>query len=168
VKLFTVSPPYKYLVANFTGQYDELGNPIKARTYFEQQLVYGPEVSTGLVQGATAPSLGSITVVDNDFSTGEVILYLGEYEFLNGEHYLVGAADTDTANNLAALINNLKGYSASVSGGTTVDIEGPPGPLGGNIMLDVEYFGTIQNFTLSPTSGFLTAGGPSIGPVGAG
>jgi len=167
MKRTTLSPPFQVLVANFTGESDSKGNPIKARTQFKEQWVYGiGDINRiGLLGdfSGIANATASITVSDNDFSTGTAVLTLDGNEILAGTHFTVGASASDTATNLAAVINALDGFIAT-SAAALVSVVGPTGPDGGNIILKSIYLGSITNYTLSPTTGYMAAGGPLVGP----
>lgn len=157
-----ITAPFTILVGNLSGERDSKGNLIPTRQGFRQQLVIGGRSNLVAKTSDTAPSpsTGTVTVSNNTFSA-DAILFLGEYELVNGVDYTVGGTAGDTATNLAAAISNLSGYTASASG-SDVDIEGPNGPFGGKIILDVEYEGTVQNFSLSPDDGFLAVGEPQL------
>ncbi|MEL7340988.1 MAG: hypothetical protein AAGM67_10910 [Bacteroidota bacterium] len=157
---FTTAP-YKVLVAGLIGEKDFQGNPIQERTQFEQQIIYPAQKDNflGFVEGSPAASTGTLTILDNDFSTGRAILELGIYELVAGEDFLVGAAATDTATNLAALISLLPGYTA-VAAGADVNIEGPKDLQ--EEVFKVLYEGTIQNYDLVPVDGVLTPNGLSV------
>ena len=165
-KRTTLSPAFEILVANFTGDFDSEGNPIKSRTKFREQLVYGRGKLNrmGLLEDQinTANATATHTVSDNDFTTGDAIVEIDGYEIINGVHYAVGGSTALTATNLGAVINALDGFSASV-GGSDITITGPTGPDGGFLPFKVIYLGSITNFTLSPTTGFFTPGGPLVG-----
>jgi len=72
-------------------------------------------------------------------------------------------AANGTAVNLAAAIEGLPGYSAAAIG-TVVTITGPFGPNGNDALFEAIYAGSVQNFTLAPSDGFLAGAEPFIGP----
>lgn len=164
-----VSKGFTVLVANLSGQLDVQGNPVKLRTGFEEQLVsfQNSEGHVNTLIGRLDTSLGfiastgTITVVDNDFTTGDTTIYLGEYELIAGIHFVVGADVNATSVVIAAAIDNLPGFSATVAA-PVVTVIGPTGPDSDQIEFSVVYEGTITNYTFAPTSGNLTAGTPSV------
>ena len=187
-KLQSPQGTFKILVANLQGGSDPskgtTGNPVKIRTGFVQTLV--PEVSrTGFVGKVTSPqapgtttymgklhytvdnvpvaATGTVLVASNDFSY-TASLMVGPYTVTSGEDYTVGAGVNATATALAAALNNLPGIDA-VAVAATVTITGPFGPEGNDWPLYAVYRGSVQNFTLSPTAGFLAGAEPTVGPV---
>lgn len=155
--------PFTVLVANHSGQVDSKGNRVEIRQGFQQQQVLSEPGQNyhALLTGAPAASTGEVVVADNDFTTGQAILFLGEFKLINGEQYTPGGSTALTATALAAAIDNLDGFSASAAV-STVTITGPLGPTGGNVLFKVLYTGTVANFTLTPTDGTLTVGGPTL------
>ena len=165
-----VSKPFTTLVANLSGQLDVNGNPVKLRTGFDQQIVSSlkSEGHVNNIMGRLDTSLGfvqssgTVTVIDNDFTTGQTLLYLGEFELIAGIHFVVGGDVNATSVNLAAAIDNLSGFSATAVA-PVVTILGPTGPDSDQIGFSVVYEGTKTNYTLAPLSGSLLQGEPSIG-----
>lgn len=160
-----VNRPFTVLVANLRGEYDADGNPIKQRTGFEEQLVNNLQNSMqmGLMTGAPAKALSTLTVDDNDFTTGAAKLYLGEYELISNVHYTPGGTTDLTATAIALAIGNLPGFEATALA-SVVTILGPYGPDGDTITFEVVYEGTHTNFILAPTTGFMGDGAPVVGP----
>lgn len=159
--------PTTILVANLTGQLDADGNPVKARTGFTHQHIMGDRgrfAARGLVVGGDtpAPATATLTVVDNDFSTGDALLYLGAYELVSALHYAIGGDVNVTATNIAAAIDNLEEFAA-VAAGPVVSIDGPVGLAGTEVTLEAVFEGTIANYTLAPTFGLMTEGSPHFG-----
>jgi len=186
-RLITAQPKFKLLVANIEGASDPSrgpsGNPVKVRTGFEKQLL--PEVARGgtpsrspdystpgvtTYQGLldyTTPqtpvaSTGTILVTSNVF-TADATLYLGEFTITSNDDYTPGGTTALTAAALQAAIDALPGFSATVLL-STVTVSGPFGPNGNDVRFEAIYAGSVQNFTLSPTEGFLASGEPVIGP----
>jgi len=150
-------------VAHFSGAHDAQGNPVKLRSVITQQRLSLSNTTwgTGLITSAVdAPCTATITVADNDFSTGAVELHLDDHLLVSGVHYAIGASATDTAHNLAAAITNLHGFNATHLLGV-VSITGPVGPDGGTIELKVLHRGTILNVTYTP----FVVGQPRLGPL---
>tara|TARA_Y100000310_G_scaffold194428_2_gene194434 strand:+ start:23941 stop:24501 length:561 start_codon:yes stop_codon:yes gene_type:complete len=87
--------------------------------------------------------VGEVTVANNNFGTGRAILYVGDYEFIAGVDFLVGAAAANTATNLAAAISALPGWDAAAVGAVVTINASPPG----RIRFEVRHFGTIVNYT---------------------
>ena len=69
----------------------------------------------------------------------------------------------DIAFQLAAYIDLLPGFSA-VALADVVTVTGPFGLDGNNTRFKTLYRGSVENFTLVPTNGFLSGGEPIIGP----
>lgn len=184
-RLITAQPKFKILVANIDGAGDPSRgrNPVKIRTGFERQNL--PEVARGenpsrvldpstpglgtrqgLLDHTTPPvpvgAAGTVTVGDNNF-TRKARLYLGEFVLVSNEDYTPGGSTALTATALAAAIDALPGFAAAAVG-SDVNITGPFGPNGNEVVLQAVYDGTVQNFTLSPSDGFLAGGEPTIGP----
>jgi len=160
----SISPSYHLIVANFDGSVDSLGNPVAIRTKFTEQLVYQHEESgntVGRLSGSVSNSTGTLTISDNDFSTGVSKILLGDYKFLSGVHFAQGVDADATATTIASMINNLPEFSASANT-NVVTITGLSGPFSDKIPFQVFYYGTIVNFTLVPTTKYLTGGGPGI------
>jgi len=111
---------------------------------------------------ATLEATGIITVQFNDFAL-PTTLYLGKYTLVSGEDYAVGVTALLTAASLAAAIDALLEYSASVFG-AVITVYGPVGPDGNDARFEVSYAGATQNFLLAPDSGSLELGTPVIGP----
>ena len=187
-KLQSPQGTFKILVANLQGGSDPskgtAGNPVKIRTGFVQTLV--PEVSrvgfvgkiispqnpgtttyTGkllyTVQDVPVAASATVLVASNDFSYAASLM-VGPYTVTSGEDYTVGAGVNDTATALAAALNNLPGIDASAIA-ATVTITGPFGPEGNDWTFSAVYRGSVQNFTLSNTTGFLTGAEPTLGPI---
>jgi hypothetical protein len=184
-RLITAQPKFKILVANIEGAGDPSRgmNPVKVRTGFVQQLIpevpRGPTVTEaedykspgththqGLLDYTTPPvpvgCTGTVTVVDNDFAA-PATLYVGEFTLTSGEDYTVGGTTDLTAAALASAINALPGFSA-LAALSVVTVTGPFGPNGNTTLFDDVYTAAIQNFTLSPATGFFSGGEPTIGP----
>lgn len=69
----------------------------------------------------------------------------------------------EIAANLAAVIDDLPGFSAAAVG-ATVTVADSFGPNGDDTDFDASYLGVVENFTLSPDDGYLNDGEPVIGP----
>lgn len=185
-KLVCAQPKFRMLVANIDGAGDPSRgrNPSKLRQAFEVQNFVevagqGPDTkiraraapglssARGLRTYTTdpafpAPSGCTITVVDNTF-TYAAKLYLGPYVLVSGVDYTVGGAVGATATNLAAAIDALPGFSASAVG-AVITVTGPLGEVGNELRFSAVYSGSVQNLTLSPTTGFMANGEPFLGP----
>jgi len=168
--------PFTCLVGNFPYGSDPSHNlpqfqvpPPNRQAITHQVLTVGDnQVSAqnhvGRMDGAIAPKIASLTVADNDFSTGAAVLTLGDFTFTAGVDYVVGGAVGATATNLAAAISTLPHYTATPSG-ADVDIEYTGGPAD-QVDFRVTYYGTITNFTpLVPATGFMDNGGPNFDAV---
>jgi hypothetical protein len=112
----------------------------------------------GLYAGAT----GTLTVADNDFTTGRTEIVLGEYRLQDTIDYAVGADEDATATNIAAAISTLPGWSA-LAVLHVVSITYAQSAVG--VEFRAASYGTVTNFTpLVPATGYLTLGNPTIGP----
>lgn len=82
-----------------------------------------------------------------------------------GAATLVGGIDAgdNTAINIAAAIDGVGGYATSAVG-AVVTVTAPPGPNGDGTFVDVDYTGTVRNFTVAPNNWYMTGGQPYIGP----
>lgn len=189
-RLITAQRTPNILVANIDGAGDpSMGiNPVKVRTGFVRQNC--PEVSRiggvytrvfeygrtfdrrypgthtllGRVTGSYVRASVDVTVVDNDFSDAAT-LFIGDYTFTSGVDFVVGGGVNATATALAAAIDGINGYAAAAVG-PVVTVTAPPGPNGNNVFADAEYTGTVQNYTLSPSTWYMSGGEPYIGPPG--
>lgn len=157
--------PITVLVANFSGEKDSKGNPVNLRSGFKlQNFVASNGNFIGLMDDATpSPSTGQVTVGDNDFSTGEARLLIGDILYVSGTHFIPGASTTDTAVNIVQAINfNTPQTKVSAENvGNVITISGPTGPFGNLDFRDL-YTGSVQNFTLAPNDGELTLGDPTL------
>lgn len=186
-KLRTAQSQFTMLIGNLRAGSDPsrgtAGNPETIRPVYTQQ--HFPEIAgRGQTWGEDAtppktPGVGTrhgalltntytaasatVTVADNDFSTGSASLFLGGYEMISDVHYTVGGTPGDTATNLAAAIDALSEYSASAVG-SDITITGPFGPNVNEWRFEDLYKGTVVNFTLSVTTGSLDGGDPTLGP----
>lgn len=120
--------------------------------------------TVGLLDGAIANKTASLTVADNDFSTGKAIIQLGEYLITSEVDYAIGGGVNATATNIAASIDNLPRFTASPTG-AQVDIGYSGGPA--NIVtFRVFYYGTKTNFNpISPEDGLMGNGTPNYSAV---
>jgi len=176
----SAQPPYQLLVANFskphTPEFGTTGsNPIRTRSGFEWQntsfLSYGQDAARNTVVGTGTGSLltnppwtnqtGSVTINDNDFTTGRAFVFIGRYVLEAGEDFAIGGAVGATATNLALAISRLTGYTATPAG-AVVNVVGPLGSQ--RLTWRTQVFGTKANFSaITPDSGFLAPGDPQRG-----
>lgn len=145
------------------------GNPSKVRSTATYNHVSGVSKSgqttfIGTLDGAVAAATASVTVgAVLEVATGDTLI-LGDYELIEGVHWEVGADAGASAANLAASISKLKGFSAEVNGAVAeqVDITGPTGPS----QVTFKLIKRSGNNSVSPDSGYMTIGGPSLkGPT---
>lgn len=175
-------PGYDLRVANFSKPHTpEYGtgtdsNPTKTRLGFRFQntsvLASGvpsaPVVVATLTgstwAGTPTSTTGSVTIADNDFTTGRAEVRLGVFVLVAGQDFTVGGSTAITATNLAAAIDRLADYAA-VAVGSAVNVTGPRGSQ--PIRWETKVYGTIANFsTLTPAGGFLAPGTPALqGPA---
>jgi hypothetical protein len=76
--------------------------------------------------------------------------------------YTATVSDADIATNLAAAIDGLPGFSAAAVA-EVVTVTGPAGPDGNELRCSAVYRGTVQNYSITPTNGFLGDGLPRLG-----
>lgn len=181
--LQSAQPSYQLLVANFTKAHTpEVGttgsNPIRSRSGFEFQntsfLSFGPPgaagmnipVATGTGSLMTSPpsthQTGTVTVANNDFSTGRAELHVGQFVLVEGDDFTVGGSTALTATAIAAAIANLPGFGGTIAAASDVEVDGPLGSQ--PLTWKTRVFGTIANFSaITPDSGFLAPGDPQRG-----
>lgn len=168
--------PFTCLVGNFPyGSYPDHNMPIYQNPPPNRQAITHQIVSVGdrrvnaqnyvaLIDGAIAPKVASLTVDDNDFTTGTAVITLGDYTLTSGVDYVPGGTTAVTAANIAAAISTLPGFTATVPAGSQVDIEYVYGPAN-QVDFSITYYGTILNFDpVDPTDGFMGNGGPNFAP----
>ena len=135
-----------------------------------------------------ARASGIIQIIDDNFSTGAVEIRLGGISFLLGHiQSLPGdfGNDTDAGEDAPALIgvggvgealvtaiSNLPGWDAwqvdsivdgvAAVGLVSVNVLTPSGLIGRYLRFEVFHHGTIENITLSPTTGLFAANAPVI------
>jgi hypothetical protein len=186
MKTVKTKPPFRKLVG--TGRFG--GDPSKGqghphsngnwRNAVEDQLFEfsdGTNVQ-GMMTGTIAVSTAKLTVQNTDgagnceLGTGFVYLTLGDVrmEIATAPPIVALAAYPsptllNVAGALTTMLGNLPGFTATNAGLGVVNITGPTGPGGGLIPFSVEHLGTKVDFVLSPTSGSLTVGGPTLGPA---
>lgn len=184
-KLITAQPKFTILVANLLGSGDPSKgrNPTKLRTGITRQTFLeiprsgeasrvvdpsspGIHTQQGLLQYTASPvpvaTTAVIVVASNDF-TAKAKLCVGPYTITSGDDFTPGGDTAATAVTLAAAIDALPDFSATV-GGSTVTVRGPAGPNGNDTKFKAVYSGTVQNYTLTPTTGYFAGGEPIIGP----
>lgn len=116
------------------------------------------------ITGLVFNEVGRFTVADNDFSTGWTEICIGDYRLINGFDYIVGVGVNATAAAIAAAINlNYAPFTAeSALAVVTVTYNGGPAD---KVEFRAVHRGTKVNFTpFVPTTDYLTAGSPTIGP----
>jgi len=165
----THGPAFTMLVGTLSHPSDPSANidpkVIKAHGWTTQQLKEHPAgggLTGGIVPDAPKPTLqGVITVDDNDFSTGQAQVTVGERTIVAGLDYLVGGSVDATATNLAAVLDAIPGISAAAVGpDVTVDVP----YMIGQVDFLTFHLGTITNFLLSPTTGSLSPTAAVLSP----
>jgi hypothetical protein len=150
------------VIANTTSGVPDAGiNPtMLRRTHENQDVTVGGTVRKGLLQGAPgAPHVGTLTVANNTFTVAAEII-LGDYVLVSNLDYIPGALVANTATNITAAINNLVGFTATVLGPVvTINYSRMA-----RVPFLVRHYGAVTNFTVTPTTGWLTEGAPAIGP----
>lgn len=144
-----------------------LGSPLKDRSTVTITPVLmdgGRGVVGRLTPSLAGPSdlIGTVTVADNDFTTGAAELTLGDFKLLSYIDFQPGLLDANTATVLAASVGRLPGFSASALG-AVVTIRSDR-CTEDQLEFEVRHYGTHTNFTLSPGLGYFTVGNPQIGP----
>lgn len=180
-KLLTSLPSYRLLAPHHATPSDPsrgtAGNPSPIRVGLEFQAVLqvhrsgvkpyaatqGSTSQAGRISGSLSRASGVVVVADNDF-TAKAVLYIGQYKLTSGEDFTPGVDTAATASALAALIDRLPGFAASVSGSSITVATTVPGPSGNTVPFKAWHASSVINFTLTPSDGFLSGGGPSVGP----
>ena len=165
---------FKTLVAGISSPSDPsqgINSTVDRRAVTQQQIsTGGGRHVNALITGSTSGATGTITVADNNFTTGLLgaaaasrsELHIGEHVLIADHHFTAhGEALADIADNIVAAINNLPGFSAASDGVDTVTVTGPSGPS--RTVFDKVEKAEATNFTLSPTDGYLTLTGTTIG-----
>jgi hypothetical protein len=113
--------------------------------------------------GIDTPAYGSLTVLDNDFSTGEVIIQLGNYQLISYIDFQPGVSVNATATAIASAISRLPGYSANAGGAVVVVIYDVG--TADQIEFTVLQLGSKVNLgNLTPNNGLLAVGSPCVQP----
>lgn len=113
----------------------------------------------GISPGARTAGSSTLVVEDNDFSTGYVTLILGQHRLQSVHDFAIGVDADATAANIAASINRLGGYTASSVAEEVTILSSAIG----EVDFRVESTGTIENFSLTPSTGLLASASPSLG-----
>ena len=188
-KILSAQAPFTMVAPNLAGGSDpslgEAGNPTVLRSRFTQQYIVeiagkgGPNIVTGnpkgptticggmLTTGGSTGATGTVEVADatNMLIRGGVTLILGQYRLVAGVDFVVATGSkNDTATKLAEAINALPGYTAPAPGGATVSVTGPVGPAG-NMAEFRATGGAAYSLTLTPSTGTLSGGTPTIGAM---
>jgi len=126
--------------------------------------------ANGFAAIATALAAGAfvdLTAVPVGAAGNAVTLASSDGTVTVGGATLAGGIDAvdNTATAIAAAIDGINGYAAAAVG-PVVTVTAPPGPNGNNVFADAEYTGTVQNYTLSPSTWYMSGGEPYIGPPG--
>ena len=141
---------------------DGLNPTTKIRsTYRSQTGRLGRKVFSTLLQPA-AVTASTILIDDDDFTTGQATLLIGDYTVTAWVDFIPAALLADTTDALAVAINRLPGITATSDGVDTVTVTFYP-PIG-EVRFDARYGGTIQNYVLAPDTGLLQQGSPRAGP----
>ena len=186
MKTVKTRPPFRKLVG--TGRFG--GDPSKGAAHphssgswrnavQDQTFGFSDGINIqGEMTGAFASATATVTVQNTDgagnceLGTGLVHLTLGEVtiEVTSAPSIVALAAYPsptllNVAGALATMLNNLPGYTAAHAGLGVINVTGPMGPGGGLIPFSVVHMGTKTDFVLAPTNGFMTVGGPTLGPA---
>lgn len=163
----TITAPTTVLVAHQTGAKDSKGNPVTIRSSFTYQTVVGAKggnYNALTSEDPGSPATATLTVSDDNFTTGEAHLIIGDVTYISGVDFVTGGGTAATATNIAAAVNNnrrVNGVTAEAVG-SDVNLSGPFGDLIEDIVFAVLYRGSVVNFTLSPVDGFFVKGSPSL------
>lgn len=166
---------YQLLVANFSrptqslifGSDTENMAPTKTRTGFVFQTLEMRGIAKDHTNATYAPArslvvktllgtldpfppndapMGDVTVVSDVFAGLSASLFVGPFELVSNRDFVTGGGVAATAANIAAAIDSLPGYSATVVG-PTVTVTGPRGQVG--LRFDASYRGGSLNFTFT-------------------
>ena len=77
--------------------------------------------------------------------------------------YTAAVTTTNVAANLATAIGGLPGFNAT-NLLNVITITGPNGPDGNEVRCSAVYRGSVQNFSIVPTNGFMSGAQPYLGP----
>lgn len=139
-------------------------NPIVSNRYHKA----GPVLTTPRLQhrylssNPTTPSVGTITIGDNTFDPGEVlIITLGDHQLVSNIDFVPGLDTDATAANISTAINLLYDWFSTVVG-SVITVYQYPGL--GLIPFSVQSLGTVVHATVLPTGNYLTEAIPSFGP----
>jgi hypothetical protein len=107
--------------------------------------------------GGTPPPTGDVEVVSDMFAGTSASLFVGPFELVSNRDFVTGGGVAATATNIAAAINTLPGYSASVAL-AVVTVLGPAGQAG--LRFSAGYRGGSLNFdfTYVAETGVLSQG----------
>jgi len=172
----TAPSPFEVLVGTYPHHTEPDRSPPLQPAHTRTAVLYGPIHTDGnahlqngllarnlLVPTDIFPSLGTLQVANNDFTTGRAVIVLGNFRLISNIDFITGGAPALTAIAIAAAIERLPGYDA-VAVGPGVVIGYTAGPAD-EIDFKVEHYGTITNFTpLVPADGQLAQGSPDIEP----
>ena len=100
-----------------------------------------------LMQGAPAPATGAITCTQANVVPGSHVIRVGIFELRPGVDFAVGGSDNVLADNLAAAIDALPGFSAPNPAANVVAISTTSGH-GDDNRLEVVEWGAASGFTL--------------------
>lgn len=113
---------------------------------------------SGGFAGDGAPGNSSI-----DYTTGEIVLDTTGDIPDGATTITIDYTPSEVMTSLADAISALPEFTGSDTD-NTVEVVGPPGVLGNDILFSATHYGTVENFTLSPTDGSLENAEPTIGP----
>lgn len=136
-------------------------NPAAIRTTVKLGaiLTEGSPSINGTMAGAIAGATATFTVNDNDFSTGNALIRLGNHILIAQLDFAIGGNATATALNIANAIDKLPGFTGNnVNAVVTATYQS-----GADVLtFSVHHDGTKTNFnTLVPSTGFFALGGPA-------
>lgn len=127
-------------------------NPPKLRTAATSgnAFITGEPAVVGGVTAGYGPQVGSITVLDNDYSSGRCVLTVGDYQLTMGVEINPGnpAAVNDGAAGIAAAVNRLPGFTASAA--LAVVTVTYVSDVNATVPFSVQHNGTVVNLSLTP------------------
>jgi hypothetical protein len=116
----------------------------------------------GRMAGAITPATASITCTQANVTPGAHVIRVGPFELRPAVDFAVGANDNALADNLAAAINALPGFSAPNPAANVVAISTTRGH-GDDTRIEVVEWGAASAFALAATdrTGFMDRGSPA-------
>jgi hypothetical protein len=160
-KVRWIHNPFTFHVPVRLGSKPEVGyngQNLRTTVTMGTALINDRPVHINMQGGNHVDSTISITIEDNDFSTGNVVLILNdEYTITFGLDFIIGADVDETAANLSSCVNNIPGFlSTSLDEVCTIYTSG----LKATYIL--KQMGSITNVSIDPDNGYFQDFSPDI------